>query len=101
VRSWTSSSKDGVERLHELFEKTYPRFKEFEPQMRAALQLALSHDALDRAGLLKEEPYRRGFPAGNPRERRETTGEGAGEGAVPPVGRGAFDGLWHRGRTWC
>jgi AcrR family transcriptional regulator len=61
VRSWTSSSKDGVVRLHELFEKTYPRFKEFEPQMRAALQLALSHDALDRAGLLKEEPYRRGF----------------------------------------
>lgn len=61
VRSWTSTSKDGVERLHELFEKTYPRFKEFEPQMRAALQLALEHDALDRAGLLKEEPYRRGF----------------------------------------
>lgn len=61
VRSWTSASRDGVERLHELFEKTYPRFKEFEPQMRAALQLALAHDALDRAGLLKEEPYRRGF----------------------------------------
>jgi AcrR family transcriptional regulator len=61
VRSWTSTSKDGVVRLHELFDKTYPRFKEFEPQMRAALQLALSHDALDRAGLLKEEPYRRGF----------------------------------------
>jgi AcrR family transcriptional regulator len=61
VRSWTSASKDGVRRLHELFEKTYPRFKEFEPQMRAALQLALAHDALDRAGLLKEEPYRRGF----------------------------------------
>ena len=61
VRSWSSSSKDGVERLHELFEKTSPRFKEFEPQMRAALQLALEHDALDRAGMLKEEPYRRGF----------------------------------------
>ena len=61
VRSWTSPSADGVERLHELFEATYPRFKEFEPQMRAALQLALAHDALDRAGLLKEEPYRRGF----------------------------------------
>ena len=61
VRSWTSPSRDGVERLHELFDKTYPRFKEFEPQMRAALQLALEHDALDRAGLLKEEPYRRGF----------------------------------------
>lgn len=61
VRSWASPSQDGVERLHDLFEKTYPRFKEFEPQMRAALQLALQHDALDRAGLLKEEPYRRGF----------------------------------------
>ncbi len=61
VRSWSSTSTDGVERLHELFDKTYPRFKEFEPQMRAALQLALEHDALDRAGLLKEAPYRRGF----------------------------------------
>ena len=61
VRSWTSSSRDGVQRLHELFDKTYPRFKEFEPQMRAALQLALAHDALDRAGMLREEPYRRGF----------------------------------------
>lgn len=61
VRQWTSTSRDGVERLHDLFDRTYPRFKEFEPQMRAALQLALEHDALDRAGLLKEEPYRRGF----------------------------------------
>jgi AcrR family transcriptional regulator len=61
VRSWSSTSTDGLERLHDLFERTYPRFKEFEPQMRAALQLALEHDALDRAGLLKEAPYRRGF----------------------------------------
>jgi len=61
VRQWSSPSRDGAERLHELFDKTYPRFKEFEPQMRAALQLALEHDALDRAGLLKEAPYRRGF----------------------------------------
>jgi AcrR family transcriptional regulator len=61
VRSCTSSSKDGVVRLHELFDKTHPRFKEFEPQMRAALQLALTRDALDRAGMLKEEPYRREF----------------------------------------
>ena len=61
VRSWSSTSPDGLERLHDLFDKTYPRFKEFEPQMRAALQLALEHEALDRAGLLKEAPYRRGF----------------------------------------
>ena len=46
--------------MHELFAQTFPRFTEFEPQMRAAAQLALEQWALDRAGLLEEEPYRRG-----------------------------------------
>ncbi|MGH8673176.1 MAG: TetR/AcrR family transcriptional regulator, partial [Burkholderiales bacterium] len=36
------------------------RFAEYEPHMRAALQLALEHQALERAGLLEEEPFRRG-----------------------------------------
>ena len=45
---------------HELFDQTFPRFKEFEPQMRAAAQLSLEQWALERAGLLEEEPYRRG-----------------------------------------
>jgi len=57
VRQWNSESGDGIQRLHELFEKTYPRFKEFEPQMRAALQLSLTHDALDRAGVLMYETF--------------------------------------------
>ncbi|MFL6693989.1 MAG: hypothetical protein ACJ8GO_13625, partial [Ramlibacter sp.] len=35
-------------------------FKEFEAQMRAAAQLALEQWALERAGLLEEQPYRRG-----------------------------------------
>ena len=48
------------ERVHELFAETFPRFKEFEPQMRAAAQLTLEQWALERAGLLEEEPYRRG-----------------------------------------
>jgi AcrR family transcriptional regulator len=52
---------DGPERLRRLFESTFGRFQEFEPQMRAALQLSLEHSALDRAGLLKEERYRRGY----------------------------------------
>jgi hypothetical protein len=43
-----------------LFKSTFPRFKEFEPQLRAAAQLALEQWALERAGLLEEEPYRRG-----------------------------------------
>ena len=60
VRSFKSMAADGRERVHELFCQTFPRFKEFEPQMRAALQLALEQWALERAGLLEEETYRRG-----------------------------------------
>lgn len=51
---------DGLERLNTLIDKTYPRFRKYEPHMRAALQLALEHRALERAGLLEEEPFRRG-----------------------------------------
>ncbi len=64
VRSWTSSKQDGRERVIELFESTFLRFKDFEPHMRAAAQLALEHQALERAGLLEEEPYRRGHRVG-------------------------------------
>ena len=60
VRSFKSAAADGRERVRELFRQTFPRFKEFEPQMRAALQLSLEHWALERAGLLEEETYRRG-----------------------------------------
>jgi AcrR family transcriptional regulator len=60
VRSFASDSPDGRERIRDLFAKTYPRFKEFEPQLRAAAQLTLEQWALERAGLLEEEPYRRG-----------------------------------------
>ena len=60
VRSFASDSPDGRRRVHDLFQKTFPRFKEFEPQLRAAAQLTLEQWALERAGLLEEEPYRRG-----------------------------------------
>ena len=60
VRSFKSKAADGRERVRDLFRQTFPRFKEFEPQMRAALQLALEQWALERAGLLEEETYRRG-----------------------------------------
>lgn len=52
--------EDGLARLNILIDKTYPRFRQYEPHMRAALQLALEHHALERAGLLEEEPFRRG-----------------------------------------
>jgi AcrR family transcriptional regulator len=60
VRAFASDTTDGRARVHELFQQTFPRFKEFEPQMRAAAQLSLEQWALERAGLLEEEPYRRG-----------------------------------------
>ena len=60
VRAFASKAADGRARVHELFAQTFPRFSEFEPQMRAAAQLTLEQWALNRAGLLEEEPYRRG-----------------------------------------
>ncbi|HVR48368.1 MAG TPA: TetR/AcrR family transcriptional regulator [Pseudorhodoferax sp.] len=60
VRSHASDLPDGHARLHELFKKTFPRFKEFEPQLRAAALLSLEQWAQERAGLLEEEPFRRG-----------------------------------------
>ena len=60
VRSLSSDDPDGRARVHELFTQTFPRFKEFETQLRAAAQLSMEQWALARAGLLDEAPYRRG-----------------------------------------
>jgi AcrR family transcriptional regulator len=60
VRRAVPRSGDAKERLHELLDRTYSRFAEYEPHMRAALQLALEHQSLEAAGLLEEEPFRRG-----------------------------------------
>jgi AcrR family transcriptional regulator len=64
VRSWRGSSRDGRARVNELFDQTFPRFKEYEPQLRAALMIAVEHQLRERAGLLEEEPYRRGYRVG-------------------------------------
>jgi AcrR family transcriptional regulator len=60
VRRAVPQQGDAKQRLHELVDRTYSRFKEYEPHMRAALQLALEHQSLEAAGLLEEEPFRRG-----------------------------------------
>src|SRR5258708_27586122 len=60
VRRFEPTAADGLVRVRELFDKTFPLFKRFEPHMRAALQLSLEHESLERMGLLEEEPYRRG-----------------------------------------
>lgn len=64
VRGTQTAGGEGPARLRELFEKTFPLFKENERHMRAALQLALEHEALEQAGLLEEEPFRRGHRCG-------------------------------------
>ena len=60
VRRFDSARTDGRARLRDLFDQTFPRFKVFEPQLRAAMQLALEHWAMERAAVLAEEPFRRG-----------------------------------------
>jgi AcrR family transcriptional regulator len=60
VRRYEPKATDGLGRVRELFNRTFPLFKRFEPHMRAALQLSLEHESLERAGLLEEEAYRRG-----------------------------------------
>jgi AcrR family transcriptional regulator len=61
VRSFTTDEQDGVVALQQLFETTFPHFHTYEPQLRAALQISLEHEALAKAGLLKEDRYRRGY----------------------------------------
>jgi AcrR family transcriptional regulator len=60
VRRAVPQKGDAKQRLHELLDRTYSRFSEYEPHMRAALQLALEHQSLEAAGMLEEEPFRRG-----------------------------------------
>lgn len=55
-----SSSADGRTRIEELFAQTFPRLAQYEPQLRAALQLSLEDAARERQGTLLQEPYRRG-----------------------------------------
>jgi AcrR family transcriptional regulator len=64
VRVLADDALDGRARVRDLFQRTFPRFKEFEPQLRAAAQLSLEQWSLERAGLLEEEPYRRGHRIG-------------------------------------
>jgi AcrR family transcriptional regulator len=63
VRSFEPKQPSGRARIQELFAEMFPRFRDFEPQLRAAMQLALEHWALERAGELREEPFRRGHRA--------------------------------------
>jgi AcrR family transcriptional regulator len=85
VHTLAATIPDGRERIRELFIQTFPRFKEYEPQLRAALQLSLEHAAQERAGKLAEEPYRRGH-------RIQILSHAAGP-LKPLIGKRRFDRL--------
>ena len=85
VRRTRTAGGSGAVRLRELFEKTFPVFHENEPHMRAALQLALEHESLERAGLLEEEVFRRGHRRGILRR--------AAAPLLPELGRARFERL--------
>jgi len=83
VRRAVPRHGDAKQRLHELLDRTYSRFAEYEPHMRAALQLALEHQSLEAAGLLEEEPFRRGRKVRSTRahdDNRVTTESDRGDG---------------------
>ena len=56
VRTIASDDASGRERVRELFVRTFPRFTEFEPQLRAAAQLSLEQGALEWPGCLRKSP---------------------------------------------
>lgn len=85
VHTLASTNPDGRERIRELFAQTFPRLREYEPQLRAALQLSLDHAAQERAGRLTEEPYRRGH-------RIQILNHAAGP-LKPLIGKRRFDRL--------
>jgi len=60
VREAIPAKGDTKHRLHQLLDRTYARFSQYEPHMRAALHLAIEHRFLEKTGLRGEEPFRRG-----------------------------------------
>ena len=63
MRRFEPRPSDGLQRVRELFDKTFPLFKEFEPHMRAAAPARWSTNPSERMGLLEEEPLPARAPA--------------------------------------
>ena len=96
VRTTETAGVAGPQRLRELFEKTFPLFKENERHMRAALMLALEHEGLERAGLLEEEVFRRGHRRDILRRASAPLAAQLGAAGLRPPAEGAVAHLRHR-----
>jgi predicted ATP-dependent protease len=60
VRTFASEHAQGKDRVLDLFTRSFPRLSKYESTMRTAVQLSLEQQALEQAGLLKEQVFRRG-----------------------------------------
>jgi AcrR family transcriptional regulator len=60
ILRWECASDDAGERVDDLLRSSSARILEFESTFKAALKLSLEHWALDRAGVLSEESFKRG-----------------------------------------
>ena len=60
VRTFASDHAQGKDRVLDLFTRSFPRLSKHESTMRTAVQLSLEQQALEQAGLLKEQVFRRG-----------------------------------------
>jgi len=95
VRNWRGGSGDGRGRVAELFDQTFPRFKEYEPQLRAAVMIAVEHQLRERAGLLERSRTVR-LPRRHSRACGRTAQAHARSKRNRAFNHAARDGLRHR-----
>jgi AcrR family transcriptional regulator len=60
MRTFASEKTQGKERVIELLNRSFPRLAKHEATLRTAVQISLEQQALAKAGMIKEKPYRRG-----------------------------------------
>ena len=60
MRTFASEKTHGKERVIELLNRSFPRLAKHEATLRTAVQISLEQQALAKAGMIKEKPYRRG-----------------------------------------
>lgn len=60
MRTFASEKTQGKERVLELLHRSFPRLAKHETTLRTAVQISLEQQALAKAGMIKEKPYRRG-----------------------------------------
>ena len=60
MRTFASEHGKAKDRVMDLLNRSFPRLSKNEATLRTAVQISLEQQALFNAGLIKEEPYRRG-----------------------------------------